>query len=64
MSRTDHAAREKLCGAGREFWGRIPGGKIAMMRDFGGRWRKRLLAKTWRRWWRRQIRIFWSEDGP
>ena len=54
MSRTHHSAREALCGAGREFWGRIPAGKI--VRDFGGRWRRRLLARSWRRWWRRYIR--------
>jgi hypothetical protein len=53
MSRTRHRERAVLGGAGREFWGRIPMGKV--VRDFGGRWRKRLLAKTWRRWWKREI---------
>lgn len=54
MSRTSHAARAALSGFGREFWGRIPCGKI--VRDFGGRWRRRLLSKSWRRWWKVEIR--------
>ena len=56
MSRTLHG--DHRC-QGREFWGRIPTGK--QIRTFGGRWRRRLLAKTWRRWWHRQIVLLLGE---